>query len=87
MSPLEPRSDDTQWADRWGLGHISQRWWCISELAASGPPTAPSRTHHAGSHTIAQVPKAKQFITWINLTTPFMPITSDGNWLHTDGLD
>ena len=29
-------------------------------------------------HTSAQAPKAKQFGIWINLTTPYMLITSDG---------
>jgi hypothetical protein len=30
------------------------------------------------SHRIAKAPKQKQFAIWLNLTTPFMPITSDG---------
>jgi hypothetical protein len=29
-------------------------------------------------HTIAKAPKAKHFSIWINLATPYMPITSDG---------
>jgi hypothetical protein len=30
------------------------------------------------AHTIAKAPKANQFSIWINVTTPYMPITSDG---------
>jgi hypothetical protein len=30
------------------------------------------------AHTIAKAPKAKQFVIWVNITTPYMPITSDG---------
>jgi hypothetical protein len=30
------------------------------------------------AHTIAKAPKEKQFVIWINVTTPYMPITSDG---------
>jgi hypothetical protein len=30
------------------------------------------------SHTIAQAPKDAQFNIWLNITTPYMPITSDG---------
>jgi hypothetical protein len=30
------------------------------------------------SHTIAEAPKDKHFAIWLNLTTPYMPITSDG---------
>jgi hypothetical protein len=30
------------------------------------------------SHTIAQAPKDKHFSIWLNITTPYMPITSDG---------
>jgi hypothetical protein len=30
------------------------------------------------AHIIAKAPKAKQFDIWINVTTPYMPITSDG---------
>jgi hypothetical protein len=30
------------------------------------------------SHTIAQAPKDKDFIVWLHITTPYMPITSDG---------
>jgi hypothetical protein len=30
------------------------------------------------SHTIAKAPKEKQFVICVNLTTPYMPITSDG---------
>jgi hypothetical protein len=30
------------------------------------------------SHTIAQTPKDTQFNIWLNITTPYMPITSDG---------
>ena len=30
------------------------------------------------SHTIAQAPKEAQFSIWLNIITPFMPITSDG---------
>jgi hypothetical protein len=30
------------------------------------------------SHTIAQAPKEVEFRIWLNITTPFMPITSDG---------
>jgi hypothetical protein len=30
------------------------------------------------SHTIAKALKEKQFVIWVNLTTPYMPITSDG---------
>jgi hypothetical protein len=30
------------------------------------------------AHTIAKAPKAKQFSIWVNLTTPYIPITSDG---------
>jgi hypothetical protein len=30
------------------------------------------------SHTIAQAPKDEQFNIWLNITTPYMPITSDG---------
>jgi hypothetical protein len=29
-------------------------------------------------HTVAQAPKEKKFSIWLNITTPFMPITSDG---------
>ena len=29
-------------------------------------------------HTIAQAPREAQFDIWVNITTPFMPITSDG---------
>jgi hypothetical protein len=29
-------------------------------------------------HTIAQAPKDEQFVIWLNVTTPYMPITSDG---------
>jgi hypothetical protein len=30
------------------------------------------------AHTIAQAPKDKHFSIWLNITTPYMPITSDG---------
>ena len=30
------------------------------------------------SHTVAQAPKEAQFDIWLNIITPFMPITSDG---------
>jgi hypothetical protein len=30
------------------------------------------------SHTIAQAPKEAEFDIWLNITTPYMPITSDG---------
>jgi hypothetical protein len=30
------------------------------------------------AHTIAQAPKDAQFDIWLNITTPYMPITSDG---------
>jgi hypothetical protein len=30
------------------------------------------------AHTIAKAPKEKQFVIWVNVTTPYMPITSDG---------
>ena len=30
------------------------------------------------SHTVAKAPKDQQFAIWLNITTPFMPITSDG---------
>jgi hypothetical protein len=30
------------------------------------------------SHTIAQAPKEAEFNIWLNITTPYMPITSDG---------
>jgi hypothetical protein len=30
------------------------------------------------SHTIAKAPKDKQFAIWLHITTPYMPITSDG---------
>jgi hypothetical protein len=30
------------------------------------------------SHTIAKAPKEVQFRIWLNITTPYMPITSDG---------
>ena len=30
------------------------------------------------AHTIAQAPKEAQFDIWLNITTPYMPITSDG---------
>ena len=30
------------------------------------------------SHTLAQAPKDKEFDIWLNITTPYMPITSDG---------
>ena len=29
-------------------------------------------------HNIATAPKDAQFNIWLNITTPFMPITSDG---------
>jgi hypothetical protein len=29
-------------------------------------------------HTIAKAPKARQFSIWVNIITPYMPITSDG---------
>jgi hypothetical protein len=29
-------------------------------------------------HTVAKAPKDQQFAIWLNITTPFMPITSDG---------
>jgi hypothetical protein len=30
------------------------------------------------SHTVATAPKEKDFLIWLNITTPYMPITSDG---------
>jgi hypothetical protein len=30
------------------------------------------------SHTVAQAPKDAEFTIWLNITTPYMPITSDG---------
>ena len=29
-------------------------------------------------HTVAEAPKDKSFTIWLNITTPYMPITSDG---------
>ena len=29
-------------------------------------------------HTVAEAPKDKHFTIWLNITTPYMPITSDG---------
>ena len=29
-------------------------------------------------HTVATAPKDKHFVIWLNVTTPYMPITSDG---------
>ena len=29
-------------------------------------------------HTVAEAPKDKNFVIWLNITTPYMPITSDG---------
>ncbi len=29
-------------------------------------------------HTVAEAPKDKDFAIWLNITTPYMPITSDG---------
>jgi hypothetical protein len=29
-------------------------------------------------HTVAKAPKDQQFVIWLNITTPFIPITSDG---------
>ena len=29
-------------------------------------------------HTVATAPKDKHFVIWLNITTPYMPITSDG---------
>ena len=30
------------------------------------------------AHTIAQAPKEAEFDIWLNITTPYMPVTSDG---------
>ena len=30
------------------------------------------------AHTVATAPKATNFVVWLNITTPYMPITSDG---------
>ena len=29
-------------------------------------------------HTVATAPKGTNFAVWLNITTPYMPITSDG---------
>jgi hypothetical protein len=30
------------------------------------------------AHTVAKAPKGTNFVVWLNITTPYMPITSDG---------
>jgi hypothetical protein len=69
------------WASRAGEMHLTM---CINRTPVTGS-TDDARDKRdidffgrGLQHTIAQAPKDQNFSIWLNLMTPYMPITSDG---------
>jgi hypothetical protein len=71
------------WAEQWREGD-TDLCACVNRTPATGALEAGRDKRDIDaygcglSHTIAKAPSGAQFNIWVNVTTPYMPITSDG---------